>query len=276
MTGLIRIALLIAGIYLGFGILLFVFQRQMLFPRDAAVTLAATPVSEDALERMWIDAGGQRVEAWFIPPENASGPAPVALLAHGNAETIDTMAIEFLPLRRWGIGLLLVEYPGYGRSGGQPSQELIAQVLATACDLVAGRADVDSRRWVYIGRSLGGGAVCDLARRRPPAAMVLISTFTSVTAFAHRYLMPGVLVRDPFDNLSALAAHTGPVLIIHGDRDEIIPYRHALKLHAAATGSRLITYACGHNDCPPDPARFWTDLTGFLASTGILKADAGH
>ncbi|MFH1982045.1 MAG: alpha/beta hydrolase [Pseudomonadota bacterium] len=272
MTGLVKIAFLIAAIYLGFGMLLFAFQRVMLFPRDAAVTLAAAPVPEGALERMWINVAGQRVEAWFIPPETASGPAPIALLAHGNAETIDTMALEFLPLRQLGMALLLVEYPGYGRSGGRPSQASIGTVLKTACDLVAGRPDVDSRRWVYIGRSLGGGAVCDLAVRRPPAAMVLISTFTSVKSFARRYLMPGLLVRDPFDNLTALRTYPGPALIIHGSRDELIDYRHAQKLHAAATGSRLITYDCGHNDCPPDPARFWSDLTGFLTEAGIVNS----
>lgn len=273
MASLINIVAWVLGIYMIYGTLLFVFQRQMLFPSGAAVTLDSAPVSEKDLERIWLNVEGQRVECWYIRPENAIGPSPVALLAHGNAETIDTLAIEFLPLRRWGMGLLMVEYPGYGRSGGRPSQARIRTVTLAARDLLENRPDVDSRRWVYIGRSLGGGVVCDLARRRPPAAMVLISTFTGVRAFAWRYLMPGFLVQDPFDNLVALAAYDGPVLIIHGRHDEIIPYRHGQQLHAAAANSRLITYDCAHNDCPPDQARYWSDLGQFLIAAGVVAAE---
>lgn len=273
MASLLKTFAWMAGIYMLYGALLFVFQRQMLFPRGAAVTLDKPPVAERDLERIWLDVEGEKVECWYIRPENPVGPAPVALLAHGNAETIDTLAIEFLPLRQWGLGLLMVEYPGYGRSGGRPSQARIRTVTSAARDLLEKRSDVDRRRWVYIGRSLGGGVVCDLARRRPPAAMVLISSFTSVRSFAWRYLMPGFMVKDPFDNLGALAAYDGPVLIVHGRHDEIIPYRHGQQLHAAAANSRLITYDCGHNDCPPDLTRYWSDLGQFLVGAGIVAAE---
>jgi fermentation-respiration switch protein FrsA (DUF1100 family) len=270
MFGMMKTFLWIVGIYIAYGALLFVLQRQMLFPRGAAVTLDRPPVAEETLERVWFTVGGDRVEAWFIPPENAAGPAPVAMLAHGNAEAIDTMAIEFMPLRRLGVGMLLVEYPGYGRSGGSPSQAAIRTVMLAARDLFEKRPDVDARRWVYIGRSLGGGVICDLSRHRPPAAMVLMSTFTSVRSFARRYLMPGFLVRDPFDSLDALSSYNGPLLIIHGRHDEIIPYGHGRRLHEAVPGSRMISYDCGHNDCPPDETRFWSDIAAFLTASGII------
>lgn len=275
MTSLIKAAIWITGIYVAWGAFLFASQRQMLFPRGAAMTLDRPPVPEREMARMWVDAGGRRVEAWFIPPEKASGPAPVALLAHGNAESIDTMAVEFLPLRRMGVGLLLVEYPGYGRSEGRPSQALIRQVATAAIDLVASRPDVDGRRWVYIGRSLGGGVVCDLARERPPAAMILISTFTSVRSFARRYLLPGFLVMDPFDNLATVAAAAAPVLIVHGRHDDLIPYAHGRRLHAAAANGTMVTYDCGHNDCPPDGDRFWSDIRGFLSGAGVIPPGGG-
>ena len=72
--------------------------------------------------------------------------------------------------------------------------------------------------------------------------------------------MPRALVRDPFDTLEALHAYDGPVLILHGERDGIVPFAHAEALHAAATRSRLVPLPCGHNDCP----RAWEPILAFL------------
>lgn len=79
-------------------------------------------------------------------------------------------------------------------------------------------------------------------------------------------------MRDPFDNAAALAVFAGPVLIVHGEHDEIIPLAHARALHALAPGSRLVVAAgCGHNDCP----RPWDVLRQFLLDTALLRAPAG-
>ena len=269
MPALFKAAVWGLSVYAVYCTLLFLFQRHLLYPRSMAVTLPESSLKSLPLQRQWITVGNFRCESWYVAPAGphaGAEPVPVAVLAHGNAETIDTMVDEFLPLRKLGMGILLVEYPGYGRSGGTPSQQRIREVYTAAYDALAARPGVDDRRIVFIGRSLGGGVVCDLSRERPPAAIVLISTFTSVRSFAVRYLAPGALVRDPFDNVAALQQYSGPVLIIHGRRDNIISYRHALDLHRAVPNSRLITYPCAHNDCPPDRRQFWADLTGFLVS----------
>jgi len=120
------------------------------------------------------------------------------------------------------------------------------------------------------GRSLGGGAVCDLALKRPSAALILMSCFKSVNAFAVRYLAPAFLIRDPFDNLATVSQYLGPVLVMHGKFDEVVPFGHGQALHSAAQNGKMIVYEAGHNDCPPDWAVFWRDVEDFLRETGIL------
>jgi fermentation-respiration switch protein FrsA (DUF1100 family) len=97
-----------------------------------------------------------------------------------------------------------------------------------------------------------------------------MSTFTSVRAFAIRYLAPPFLVRDPFDNLTALRNYAGPLLLMHGKRDEVIPYAHSKKLLEAAPNARLISYDCGHNDCPPDWRAFWQEIESFLRQADVF------
>ena len=159
-----------------------------------------------------------------LVPQIARGgrgrPAPAFIFAHGNGELIDYWPDELRPVAALGAGLLLVEYPGYGRSEGAPTQERILEVFTRAYDRLAARPEVDPGRIVLIGRSMGGGAVCDLALKRPSAALVLLSTFTSLRTYAVRYLAPGFLIRDPFDNLAAVRQYPGPVLVVHGREDD--------------------------------------------------------
>lgn len=250
-------------------------QRQMLFPRGVIPEPPEHPTVQ-LTERVWFRTDAGRVEGWFMaPPDIPPGRrVPAVVFAHGNAELIDTWPEEFRRYNRMGIALLLVEYPGYGRSEGSPSQKRITQTLTVAYDWLVNRPEVDAGRIVLHGRSLGGGAVCRLAEKRPSAAMILQSTFTSARSFAIHYGVPGFLVLDPFDNLSVIRDYPHPVLIFHGERDEVIPVRHGRKLAAEAPNAELILYACGHNDCPPNLTAFWRDIEHFLKQAGILPEPA--
>ncbi len=240
------------------------FVRSTLFPRRFAARAAAPPPADAIVARL--DAGGDEIEAWFLPAlDGAPGPRPLLLFAHGNAELIDLWPAAFEAPRRLGLGALLVEYPGYGRSTGRPSERSIARAMVAAFDWAVARPEVDPERVVGYGRSVGGGAVCALARERPLAALVLESSFTGVRDLARGFGVPGFLVLDPFDNLEVLRAFRGPVLIVHGEQDEVAPVAHARQLAAAARGSRLELKACGHNDCP----RPWPELERFLISTSL-------
>jgi len=256
-------------IYVAYCALMFFAQRHVLFPRYMIPSPQPPDFKAQRIEPWWLETSFGKVEAWYLPPAAADKAAPAVIFGHGNGELIDYWPNELGRFSKMGVGLLLVEYPGYGRSAGSPSQESIAETFTLAYDRLTARPDVDPARIVLFGRSLGGGAVCDLALKRPSAALILMSCFQSVSAFAHRYLAPAFLIRDSFDNQSAVRRYKGPVLVIHGNADEVVPFGHGQALHAAAPNGKMIVYEAGHNDCPPDWAVFWRDVEEFLKANGI-------
>ncbi len=260
-------AALLYVIYLG---IMFLVQRRMVFPGTTHALPGIPAATERRIERQWVDVEDGRVECWWLPPANPRSPYPVVIFAHGNLEFIDLWADPFLPMQELGFGVLLVEFPGYGRSTGTPTQQSIRQAFLQAYDRMVTRSDVDPDRVVLMGRSLGGGAICDLAARRPSAALILMSTFTCLRALSWRFLAPGFLVRDPFDNLSVIRGYEKPLLVIHGSRDGLIPHSQGARLAEAARNGRLITYDADHADCPPDWPVFWRDVEQFLSETEML------
>ena len=252
-------------VLLGLAGLLRSVQRRILFPArtagDASAALAAV-----GGEAVWLETSSARSEAWYLPAHGAPGPAPLLVFTHGNGELVDDWVDGFETPRAWGVNVLLVEYPGYGRSGGAPSERSIDAAMLAAYDWATARADVDRKRVVAWGRSLGAGAACALASRRRVDALVLESAFTDVRSLARRLGLPGFLVFDPFDNLAFVRGYRGPILLVHGTRDAIVPVEHARALHAAAPLSELELLPCGHNDCP----RPWARVREFMASHALL------
>ena len=175
-----------------------------------------------------------------------------------------------------GFAILLVEYPGYGRSSGAPSQKGIERAFCEAYDRALERGEVDGERILFLGRSVGTGAACALAALRPSRALLLISPFTSIVAHAHRRLVSSRLVRDPFDNLSVVRGYDGPVQLVHGREDRLNPYGHSLKLKHAAKEATLLSYDAAHNDCPPDWEQVWEDCRGFLEEAGFVGKREGE
>ncbi|MCF8086371.1 MAG: alpha/beta hydrolase [Desulfohalobiaceae bacterium] len=259
--------LIVAGLYLAYVLALFLLQRRLMFPGAPPVPTEAPP--DTNIQRLWIETRQASCEAWFLPPSQGEPPCPAILFAHGNGERMEQWAEPFQEFTAMGLAVLLVEYPGYGRSRGKPSQKVITEVMTLAFDTLAAREDVDPKGIIAMGRSIGGGAVCCIPPEKP-AALVLSSTFTSVRAFSRSFLYPSFAVRDPFDNIAALRAYSGPVLIIHGRQDGTVPVSHARALAGAAARSRLLLEDCGHNDCPPDWSGFCIQVREFLRANHVL------
>ena len=257
---LAAVPLAIAAAYLA---LLFVAQRSMLFPMPP-------PMPGDPEKRVEvIRAKADNVEAYglFLPPRATTGPAALIMFMHGNGELADYWVDEFDVPRQWGFGVLLVEYPGYGGAPGSPSEKSITESTRALYDWAVKDPRVDPKRIVAYGRSLGGGAAARLALDRPVAAMILESAFTSVADFAARFMAPTFLIRDPFDTRKALASYRGPLLVIHGKLDTIVPFAHGRELAAIVPGAQFRELPCGHNDCPRD----WRTIALFLRDAQIVR-----
>lgn len=245
----------------------YLIQRFVTFPHPPASAWNPAALEANGGERIWLDADGERVEAWYLPPRAATGPAPLLIYAHGNGELIDMRAGDFATLRSAGLGVLQVEYPGYGRSGGSPSDDSLVAAHLAAYDWAAADPRIDRRRIVGYGRSLGGGAIAQLAARRTLAALVLESTFESFEEVVMAYGVPRYLLVNRFDTRSVLAKYEGPVLLLHGTLDRTFDVSNARALAAVARRATLHLDSCGHNDCP---AR-WDVVLGFLAAGGVCR-----
>lgn len=253
---------ILAGVYALYAAAGYSVQRRLVFAGQGEPRGEPRALPGD-LERWWNEVEGHEVEAWFHRAESrrGEGPRPLVVFFHGNAEAIDDWLLALQPIRGAGYHLLLVEYPGYVRSGGAPSQESLSAAAVAAYDRAVARDDVDGERVVAWGRSLGGGVACALAAERPIAALMLHSTFTSIRPFAAGLGLPGVLVRDPFDNLAVVSSFEGPVQVWHGNEDRTVPMAHGAAL-AEAAGERghFEERRCGHNDCVLE----WEPLLAWL------------
>jgi pimeloyl-ACP methyl ester carboxylesterase len=245
----------------------------MIYPRHVIIAPGAGEAElPRGAEQLWLTIEGKQVEAWLLPPFEypAGGQAPLFIFAHANAEVIDEWPPHVQSLREMGFAVLLVEFPGYGRSEGEPTQGSITEAMVKAYDSVVARDDIDRERIVVFGRSLGGGAACALTKERKVQTLILVSTFTSIRDMAGRYFLPSFLILDPFNNLEVVREFDGKVLVVHGLQDEIFPYSMGERLAAAAQDGELLTYNCGHNDCIVDWNSFWREQTAFFKEADIL------
>jgi uncharacterized protein len=269
-VNIVKLVSALALAYGSYGACLFFVQRSIIYPGRFLQAPDGKPGPPPEGHPLWLSAGSGRVEGCFLPARTkASGKHPAVLYFHGNGELIDVLPDQVEGFRAIGMGVLLVEYPGYGRSEGAPSEETITAAAVAGYDALLERADVDPQRIVAYGRSLGSGPACALSRRRRLAALVLQSPFTSIRPFARRYLLPGFLVRDVYDNMTALKAFPGPVLIMHGRFDDIVPFSEGKALARYALHAEFKEFSCSHNDFPPDRAEYWRIIGKFMKAHGI-------
>lgn len=231
--------------------IVFVLQGNLIYFPDVGRQILLTP--KDAgldYEAVWLTTeDGVRIEAWYVPAPAARG---AALLAHGNAGNISHRMDYALMFHHLGYSLLLLEYRGYGRSEGKPSEEgTYADARAAWRHLVAERG-FPPERIVLVGESLGGAVVARLAAAERPGALVLSSCFVSVPELAaelYPWLPARWLARYRYDALEAIGRVSSPVLIAHSRQDEIVPFRHGERLFAAVKGPKaFLELAGGHND----------------------------
>ena len=248
-------------------------ETSLIFPRDmAGEPHKAVP---PGAEQVWVRAvdDGSRVEGlYFKAPGSPASPAPVVIYAHGNGELIGQQMHIVEMYRAMGICVLLPEYRGYGNSEGTPSERAIVSDMLQFHEWLLMRPEVDPDRFIYHGRSLGGAVAVQLAARRRPAAVVLETSFTSISWFAWRFGVPGFLVRSKFRTDRALPGLKGvPMLIMHGRGDTIVPFTHARRLRALAPWADIYDTDDDHNDFPSDMPAYQRTVRDFLAKHGFAR-----
>jgi uncharacterized protein len=212
-------------------------------------------------------ADGTALHGWYFPHPS---PRVVVLFACGNAGNISYRAERLLDFcQRQRVSLLAFDYRGYGLSEGKPNESGVLMDARAARKWLSDRAGVRERDIVLLGESLGGGVMVDLASRDGARGLILERTFTSlpdVAALHFPFVPVRLLMRNRLDSLSKITDYNGPLLIGHGDVDEIIPYELGRRLFEAANEPKwFVTLShVGHNDpLPPE----WDDaIDEFLAS----------
>jgi pimeloyl-ACP methyl ester carboxylesterase len=260
-------------LYVGYLCLLYFWQRSMIYP-GTENRVASTPPPSVGMEVIRLSTSAGDIEALFLPATDASTvpSKPLLIYGHGNGEVTDFWVTALDGFRERGIGVLLVEYPGYGRSGGTPSERSIRIAMDAAYDRLASDPRVDRTRILGFGQSLGGGAICLLAQDWPLRALILESTFPSLDIFAASYWAPSFLLRDRLNSLATVARFAGPVLVIHGRQDQLIPWQQGQRLAAASAHATFRLYDCGHGCWDPEHVPFWQDALPFLKSAGMLDS----
>jgi fermentation-respiration switch protein FrsA (DUF1100 family) len=258
-NGVVRMVLALAAGYAAILALVFVLQPKLVyFPMKGSYSI--TPQARSlAFERVTLaTADGENIAAWWIPAPAVTPVAPArgsVLLFHGNAGTIEHRLDYALMFGAMGYHTLLVDYRGYGESSGTPSEAGTYQDAQASWLWLTQTRGVAPSDIVIFGESLGGGVATWLAAQyaqQKPRALILASTFTSIPdlgAEIYPWLPVRWLSRIHYNNLANLTRITAPLLVAHSAGDEIIPYAHGRRLHAAAQGPKaFLEMHGGHNE----------------------------
>jgi pimeloyl-ACP methyl ester carboxylesterase len=253
-------------VILSVAVVVFVYffqSRLIFFPQKTPVEM------EQALKpyEVKVTNQGRDLYGWFVN-DTVSKESPMIVYYGGNAEEVSGSLEE--TRKNIDGSLLFMNYRGYGKSQGRPSeQRLLTDALAVFDQIITGR-DIDPSRVILMGRSLGTGVAVHVAARRQVGALVLVTPFDSLVNVAkgiYPFLPVGKFLRHRFDSVAVAPKIETPMLAVIADRDEIIPFANSLNLVNAWAGQveTLVIKGATHNDVSAFPS-YWIRINKFIRS----------
>jgi hypothetical protein len=247
---LLRIVIYLAIGYVVIILLLMALENWMVYhPTPASQDWLRPPAGVMDVELQLAD--GTPIHGWWFPHEGAKG---ALLYLHGNAGNLSHRRDTVAQMRRvLNENILIIDYPGYGKSGGSPSEAGCYESAEAAYKWLTEEKKVPGERVILFGGSLGSGVAVELASRHKHRALLLLSPFTSlpdVGASIYPWLPVRWLMRNRFDSLSRIASCTRPIFIVHGTADNVVPFHLGQKLFEAVQGPKQFVRVPGggHND----------------------------
>ena len=236
-------------VYFAFNVFVYAKQRDMMYI-PSLERVAPAEVGLDAVEEVALTMSSNiELTSWFARPQAGR---PTVLFFHGNAGAVNHRAYRFRELMAQGYGVFILGYPGYGGNAGEPSEPGFHEAAQLAYDYLR-TSGVESQDIVIYGESIGSGVAVQLAARVDAKALVLeapMSSATDVARVHYPLLVASFFLRDSFQSVEHIGRIDMPLLVIHGEKDRIIPLELGQKLveHAAEPKKLVVIERAGHNN----------------------------
>lgn len=258
------------------GLLVVIWFVRLVEPRLAFFPLSGEDVTPanagvDFTARTIDTSDGERLRLWHLPRPDARARV---VYFHGNGGNLSMWSDVLVPLWQRGFEVIAVDYRGYGLSTGAPSERGLYRDVDATLEAEHAMAPAGVPL-IYWGRSLGVVMAAYGASRRAPDGLILEAGFPSMRSVVAGNPVLWVLSwfsSYRFPAAEWLSAVRSPALVLHGDRDSVIPYRLGRQLHEAIAGPKTFVTIPGgdHNDAVPrDPALYWSAVDTFVASLSV-------
>jgi fermentation-respiration switch protein FrsA (DUF1100 family) len=248
----------------------FLEKTSVFFPSKEIVSTPEN-VGLDYLDVYFLSGKDVKLHGWYVKKMEAN---PTVIFFQGNAGNISDRLEKIFMFHEMGMNVFIFGYRGYGYSEGSSTEETLYQDALAAYEYLVKEEGVDSKSIVLYGASLGGAAAMDLATKSEVAAVIIDSSFTNAGDMAKRIVpfVPKFLLSLKLDNLSKIKEITKPILLIHSQEDQTVPFRFGKQLYEAANQPKtFLEISGGHNDGHIyDQKKFFKGISNFLKENNLL------
>jgi len=236
------------GVYAGLTLLLSMTQSNLVYHPRKSVDATPKQIGLPFKNITFPACDGTRLNGWWVPAADAKW---IVLFCHGNTGNIGNRLEIINIIHRLGMSMFLFDYRGYGNSEGTPDEQGTYDDARAAFDWILKTQKCTPTDIIVFGRSLGGAVASHLASTVNPRALVLESSFTSITELGsrmHPFLPVRLMARYSYPTLEHVRKVQCPVLVVHSPEDNLVPYEHGRRLFDAVTGPKtFLEITGGHN-----------------------------